>query len=289
MITSSDTENPKDARGEATYAYTTLDRAIGILGAFDRKNPELSLTAVMQRSGLHKVTAFRFLAALAQHGLIYKNPESGLYSLGNALISLGEIAKARPGVGSQALPIMRRIGQALRENVALNLREGDFQRRIQTVEAAEGAVRAMLPLGLLAPLYVATAGRAMLAALSDAELNEYLARTTLEQQTANTIADETLLREDIGKVRQRGYAETFKGPSSAAAGVAAVIRDGSNEPIATLSVTIPAYRYTPALRSSTIEVVISGADEISSLMGYSSSSRPVSSADERTSRDSGNS
>jgi len=68
-----------------------------------------------------------------------------------------------------------------------------------------------------------------------------------------------------------------------------VIRDGSNEPIATLSVTIPAYRYTPALRSSTIEVVISGANEISGLMGYSSSSRPVSSADERTSRDSGNS
>ena len=40
----------------------------------------------------------------------------------------------------------------------------------------------MLPLGLLAPLYVATAGRALLAALSDADLNEYLARTTLEQQ-----------------------------------------------------------------------------------------------------------
>ncbi|MCD6073682.1 MAG: putative transcriptional regulator, IclR family [Rhodospirillales bacterium] len=253
---------------EANYSYSTLDRAVGILGVFDRKNPELSLTAVVERSGLHKVTVFRFLAALAHHGLIYKNPDSGLYSLGNALISLAEIAKVRPGVGSQALPVMRRIGQTLHENVALNLREGDFQRRVQTVEAAEGAVQAMLPLGLLAPLYVATAGRAMLAALSDTHLDEYLARTSLEQQTANTIADEALLREDIGKIRQRGYAETFKGPSSAAAGVAAVIRDGSNEPIATLSVTIPAYRYTPELRSSTIAAVISGADEISALMGY---------------------
>ncbi|MCD6074381.1 MAG: Bacterial transcriptional regulator, partial [Rhodospirillales bacterium] len=56
--------------------------------------------------------------------------------------------------------------------------------------------------------------------------------------------------------------------SSAAAGVAAVIRDGSSEPIATLSVTIPAYRYTPELRSSTIAAVISGAGEISALMGY---------------------
>ena len=130
---------------------------------FDRNNPELSLSEVEERSGLPKVTAFRFLAAVAQHGLIYKNPESGQYSLGNALISLAEIAKARPGVGSQALPVMRRIGQTLHENVALNLREGDFQRRVQTVEAAEGAVRTMLPLGLLAPLYVATAGRAMLA------------------------------------------------------------------------------------------------------------------------------
>jgi DNA-binding IclR family transcriptional regulator len=264
-----DGKKPKNARGEATYTYSTLDRAIGILGVFDRKNPELSLSEVEERSGLPKVTAFRFLAALAQHGLVYKNPESGLYSLGNALISLAEIAKARPGVGSQALPVMRRIGQTLHENVALNLREGDFQRRVQTVEAAEGAVRAMLPLGLLAPLYVATAGRAMLAALPDTELNEYLARTTLEQQTANTIADEKLLRKDIGKVRQQGYAETFKGPSSGAAGVAAVIRDGSNVPIATLSVTIPAYRYTPSLRASTIAAVTSGADEISNMMGYS--------------------
>jgi len=258
-------ENPKDG---STYSYSTLDRAIGILGVFDRKNPELSLTGVVERSGLHKVTVFRFLAALVHHGLIYKNPESGLYSLGNALISLGEIAKARPGVGSQALPVMRRIGQTLHENVALNLREGDFQRRIQTVEAAEGAVQAMLPLGLLAPLYVATAGRAMLAALPDTDLDDYLARTLLEQQTANTIADETLLRADIDKVRRQGYAETFKGPSSAAAGVAAVIRDGSDTPIATLSVTIPAYRYTPALRSSTIAAVTAGAAEISALMGY---------------------
>lgn len=255
--------------GESAYTYSTLDRAIGILGVFDRKNPELSLSAVEERSGLHKVTAFRFLAALAQHGLIYKNPESGLYSLGNALISLAEIAKARPGVASQALPIMRRIGQTLNENVALNLREGDFQRRVQTVEAAEGAVRAMLPLGLLAPLYVATAGRAMLAALPDAELDGYLARTKLEPQTDNTIADETLLREDVAKIRQRGYAETFKGPSSAAAGVAAVIHDAATTPIATLSVTIPAYRYTSDLRKNTIEAVVTGAEEISTLMGYS--------------------
>jgi IclR family KDG regulon transcriptional repressor len=253
---------------DATYAYSTLDRAISILGVFDRKNPELSLNAVVERSGLHKVTVFRFLAALSQHGLIYKNPESGLYSLGNALISLAEIAKARPGVASQALPVMRRIGQALHENVSLNLREGDFQRRVQVVEGAEGPVQAMLPLGLLAPLYVATAGRAMLAALSDTELNGYLARTTLEQQTANTIADEAQLREDIVKIRRRGYAETFKGPSSGAAGVAAVIRDVSDAPIATLSVTIPAYRYTPALRSSTIGAVAAGADEISGLMGH---------------------
>ena len=259
----------KNKNSETTYTYTTLDRAIGILGVFDRKTPELSLTEVEERSGLHKVTAFRFLAALAQHGLIYKNPESGLYSLGNALISLAEVAKARPGVGSQALPVMRRIGQTLRENVALNLREGDFQRRIQTVEDAEGAVRAMLPLGLLAPLYVATAGRAMLAALPDAELDAYLARTTLEPQTANTIADEKLLREDIAKARTQGYAETFHGPSSGAAGVAAVIRDATGEPIATLSVTIPAYRYTLELRATTIAAVTAGVAEISALMGHS--------------------
>jgi DNA-binding IclR family transcriptional regulator len=40
-------------------------------------------------------------------------------------------------------------------------------------------------------------------------------------------------------------------------------------PIATLSVTIPAYRYTPSLRGSTIAAVTSGADEISTMMGYS--------------------
>ena len=257
---------PKDSDSDGKVLYTVLsvDRAAAILKAFTIEKPQLTLQELSNRTGLHKVTAFRFLAALERTGFISKSPSSGKYSLGYAVINLAEVAsKSQSPLREAALPVMHRLRDALGESVSLDVRAGDFHYRIERVEQLDHPVAPRLPLAIPLPLYAGTAGRALLASLPDDQLDEYLGRTKLEKVTPSTISDPVKLRADVKKIRRAGYAETFEGRASAVASVSAAIFDDSGRALGTLSVSVPAYRYTPMLRKRSIDAVLTGAGELS--------------------------
>jgi len=252
-----------DGEGKVLYTVLSVDRAAAILKAFTSEHPALTLQEVSVRTGLHKVTAFRFLAALERTGFISKSA-SGKYGLGYAVINLAEVAsKAQSPLRESALPVMHRMRDSLGESVSLDVRAGDFHYRIERVEQLDGPVAPRLPLAIPLPLYAGTAGRALLAALPDSQLDEYLGRTKLEKVTPSTVSDPVKLRAEIKKIRRKGYSETFEGRNSAVASVSAAILDDSGTALGTLSVSVPAYRYAPTLRKRSVAAVLQGVRELS--------------------------
>src|SRR3954447_22246545 len=99
------------------YTVSAVDRALNILHAFSHQRPELSVTDVAAITTLHKATAFRLLATLCSRGMVTKNPETGLYRLGFAVIARSEVAKTSTGFVSHARTYMRRIRDELNETV----------------------------------------------------------------------------------------------------------------------------------------------------------------------------
>ena len=59
----------------------SVERALDILLCFSRESPELSMTQIAKRVGIHKSTAHRLLATLEQKNFLERDPNSGAYPL----------------------------------------------------------------------------------------------------------------------------------------------------------------------------------------------------------------
>lgn len=251
---------------EASYILATVDRAVGVLEVFSRAKPELTLNEVALASGLHKSTALRFLATLRSRGLVNKDEDTNRYRLGWALIGLAEIAKTRSGLVAEALPTMRRIREALNETVFLSVRVGDMRADLEQLESTRD-VRRVIALGEQKPLYTGCGSKALLAAMADDEIEDYIARTTFTAITSRTITDPRALREEIAKIRRQGYAESRDERNSGGAGASAPVYDASERVVASLTVSVPINRFTEEVRRKAIDQVVEGARAVSAQLG----------------------
>jgi DNA-binding IclR family transcriptional regulator len=97
------------------------------------------------------------------------------------------------------------------------------------------------------PLHQLAAGKAILAALPTEEVDRIVDRRGLPSRTDNTITDEERLREELERVRERGYAfnrsESIEGLNA----VGACFRDEEGWPLGALSISGPANRLTGSL------------------------------------------
>jgi len=60
-----------------------VERALDVLLCFDQHEPNLTLTQISERVGIHKSTVHRLLATLESRRLVQRDHASGTYHLGS--------------------------------------------------------------------------------------------------------------------------------------------------------------------------------------------------------------
>jgi DNA-binding IclR family transcriptional regulator len=258
------TMSTEEAAGR--YSVSTVERALGVLRAFTHQQPELSLTDVAAAIGLHKATVFRLLATLTRAGMTMKDPRTGLYRLGFAVIALAEVAKTSTGFVSQTQPFMRRIRDELNETVYIAVRVGDDRINLEQLEGIRD-FRRVVALGKPSPLYVGSTSHVILAALSDEEIAAYIARTTFVPPFPGAKVGPQVLWRAVADVRRNGFGETHNKRVDEGASISAAVRGPVNDVVGALTVSIPIGRYTAAVRAATIEAVTSAAKALSAQLG----------------------
>ncbi len=73
------------------YRVQALDRALNILDCFTFQTREMSLSEIIQTTGLNKTTAKRLVSNLTLRGYLKQNPDLKHYQLGLRLFELGGI------------------------------------------------------------------------------------------------------------------------------------------------------------------------------------------------------
>ena len=88
------------------YRIQAVERVGAILEVFSTEEPELGVTEIAGRTGLHKSTAHRFLVNLEAVGLLERDAKSQRYRLGLRMFEMGGIVLEQMSLWDEALPFL---------------------------------------------------------------------------------------------------------------------------------------------------------------------------------------
>ncbi len=203
--------------------------------------PELSLSELARRVGVAKSTAHRTCAVLTNAGMLTRT-EAGKYRLGLRLIEYGHLAAGRSAVGEHALPLLVELRTALGETVQVGIPVGGDVVYVERVEGVR-ALRYATDNSRRGPIHRSSAGK-VLAAFVPGVLEARLA-AGLPRSTGYTIVVPDVLRSEIVKVRERGYARSIDETEIGMSSLAVPVRSSVNGPVvAAISMIGPTSRVT---------------------------------------------
>lgn len=247
----------------------SLIKAMKLLDCFDGK-PELSLLELVDLSNTPKTTVFRLVSSLEESGLLVKVKQSShdvKYRLGFKLMELGNIVSEQLEYKKIVLPYMRQLNEELNELVHLVVLEGNEAVYVEKVDSNK-PVRLVVKEGKRSPLYAGSAPKMLLANRDERWLEEYLRDLEMDKITENTIADVANLRDEIMKIRERGFsisrAEHFKDTM----GFSFPVYDYNGATVASIGVSIPLADYSKEREKIIIEKTRNTAENIWRELGY---------------------
>src|SRR5262245_13709584 len=179
-----------------------LDRAAAILGAFDEQHRELTLAALVTRSGMPRSTTHRTADKMLKLGWLDKPGDR--YRIGNRIFELSGLAPVRHQLREAALPYLQDLHVATRITVQLGVLSGT---QVLLVEKITGhrPMPMLSQVGALLPAYCSALGMAILAYSDDAAVQAVI-DAGMPRRTPRTMTTGTALRRALAAIPDRGLA-----------------------------------------------------------------------------------
>jgi DNA-binding IclR family transcriptional regulator len=223
-----------------------------VLRALEGRDEGLSLGQIAKQLELPRSTVQRIVDALDAENFVVAASPTARVKLGPALVRIASSVRFR--IVEVARPYMERLSGATGETVDLSVMDQD---KLVFLDQVPGShrLRAVSAMGVSFPLHCSANGKALLAALDEAQLSRVKRRLKLSAHTANTITSWKRLSAELDTVRKEGVAYDREEHSAGICAVAAVVRGPAGD-LAAISIPTPTQRFDgmeSKLKSSLIE------------------------------------
>ena len=237
---------PKSAPSqERTAGVQSLTRALSILDALADNDDGLSLTALAKTVALPPSSAHRLLTTLQRKRFVRFEPATMAWRIGVQAFVVGNAFARSRDVVALAMPYMRQLMEKTGETVNLYVPNGAQVICIAQVQSQQ-TIRAISRPGGTIALHRSAAGKAMLAQMTPAEVDEVVAKHGLVKGTKNSITAPSKLRAELNRTRARGFALDDEEFAPGLRCIAAVILDEHGAAQGALSIAGPVGRLTDA-------------------------------------------
>ncbi len=220
---------------------SSVANAILLLKAFSDEHSELGISALAERLHLAKSTVHRLASTLVDAGMLEQSA-GGQYRLGLAVFELGSLVRRKLDLSFEAKPWLMTLREQTGETVDLSILDHDGVVCVNFLESQK-VNRISSGIGLRKPVHCTAEGKVLIAFQTPQVIDRIIAATH-EQRTPRTLTDPRALREELAKVRARGYAVDDEEYELGVRSLAAPVRDDTGSSVAAVGVTGPAQRLT---------------------------------------------
>lgn len=238
-----------------------INRALDIIELLAKEPQQAkSLSEIAESVSVQPSTCANIIKTLTGRGYIRKMDNQKGYLIGDKLQHLFENGFQEKLIEKSKIEL-EYLTQKLNENTSLAILEGNTRKVILKV-ISDQQIQAQTP--DIKNTYDTSTGRVLLAMESDDFLKQYLQKYGLpEKGLWNEIVDEKTFFDEIGKIREQGYA--LIEDSVQVIGFSAPIYS-KDKSVAALSIYMPAFRYSESLRKTLIELGLKTTKKISGLL-----------------------
>lgn len=166
-----------------------------------------SLSDLARGLGTSKSTTLALARTLTGSGMLrVRDTRPGpKYTLGTAMIRLGDITRHQVPLGDICRPILVRLSDLTKMTARVAICDQGHPVFIERVDGP-GSVRFYTPLGQREVPHSSAAGKAILATMTEAQVRAICAESGLQARTARTITEFDALLADLAGVRANGFA-----------------------------------------------------------------------------------
>lgn len=226
-----------------------LVRALGVLEAFAGNSRPLSMSEIAHLTSTPAASCARLLRSLVQVGLLRELAQGRRYCPTGRLATVAEALAGYNPWPALLADELQRLGDASGETVVLGVRQQLSVRTLAVVESPQ-SIRYCVQVGTPRPLHASSMGKALLAALPEAQRNALLAQIDYTGYTSATLLTRAALERELAASRQRGWYTNLEETQPGVAALAAPLqaqREG-DEPLG-VALVGPAARVAPALEA----------------------------------------
>ncbi|MEN3284471.1 MAG: IclR family transcriptional regulator, acetate operon repressor [Solirubrobacteraceae bacterium] len=228
-----------DAPEQGGYSIRAVQRVCDLLDLLQREPGGASLARAAEVTKLPKSSAFRYLVTLEERRYVERDPATGDYRLGLALLPMQ--ARQLDVLTRRARPYLDRLQAEFGETANLGLLDGNRVVYLDIVESPH-AMRLVASRGDRDPLHSTALGKAIAAQLPDDRIRAILRAEGMPKHTDRTLTTQRDYLAQLDVVREQGYAVDDE-ENEVGARCVGVALPSENLPLA-ISVAGPAARLT---------------------------------------------
>jgi len=242
-----------------------LDRALALLELVSSHPEGVMQSEIRKELGFTANLVFRLTKSLVGHGYLECDEQSRRFILTGKLLALAQPRSEDRSLVQMAQESLRWLRDATGESAHIGVRSG-FDCVVLDRVVGPHLFKCYVEAGAHGPLHSGAPGKAMLAWLSEEELDSTLKQMPMHAVTPNTITSRVAFARHLKLVRSRGYATDFGETLLGHHCLGAPVFDAEGRPLAAIWITAPAARLGEGAVAKQSPAVMQAAKQISRLI-----------------------